>query len=80
MMTSGVERVNGHGIPQAAVGVNPGRMGLMTASAVYGTHTLVMRMLVQYGKDPQEWATFMHPILIRWGQLVRSEQVMVAGH
>jgi hypothetical protein len=82
MVTSGIAAVSEHGVAQAAIGMSHGRLVLLTASAVYGTHLTVMRLLEHLGTDIDAWQAMAQPILVRWGNVARTELVarpMVIG-
>jgi hypothetical protein len=76
MVTSGVAGVSEHGVAQAAVGMSAGRLLLLTASAVYGTHLTVMRLLEHFGMDVDAWQVMAQPVLVRWGDAARAELVL----
>jgi hypothetical protein len=76
MVTSGVAGVSEHGVAQAAVGVSAGRLVLLTASAVYGTHLTVVPLLEHFGMDLGAWQAMAEPVLVRWGDAARAELVM----
>jgi hypothetical protein len=76
MVTSRVAGVSEHGVAQGAVGMSVGRLILLTASAVYGTHLTVVRLLEHFGMDVGAWQTMAQPILVRWGDAARAELAM----
>lgn len=82
MVTSGMAGVSEHGVAQAAVGMSAGRLVLLTASAVYGTHMTIVRLLEHFGLDAGAWQAMAQPVLVRWGDAARAELVrrpMVIG-
>jgi len=76
MVTAGAAGVSEHGVAQAAEGMSAGRLVLFTASAVYGTHLMTVRLLEHFGMDVDAWQTMAQPLLIRWGDAARAELVM----
>ena len=76
MATSRTVEVSEHGVTQATVQISVGRLVLLTASAVYGTHLTVLRLLGHFGMDAGGWQAMAQPLLIRWGATARAELVM----
>ncbi len=73
LLVSNPRTVSNNGVNTAPVAMDLGRLTMLTASSVYGTHLAAMRLLTHLGMDDSRWQARAQPLLVRWADAARDE-------